>query len=149
MSEDTTELTVEQELEKVRKALAAANAEAKTYREAKEALETRVQELESDDAAALWKSKAINTAVKAALKDQGVKDMDRIFKVLDLEGVDLDDKDALVGFDEKVAATKKDWPELFDAKRRVGGGADIFTEGEPKTQMTPTELQVARLQRTA
>jgi exonuclease VII small subunit len=143
MSEDTTELQVE--LEKVRKALSAANAEAKGYREAKEALEARVTELESDDNVKVWKDKALKAEIKAALKEQGVKDTAKVLKVLDLEGVDLDDSGKLTGFDEKLAATKKEWSELFDAKRRVGGGADIFKDTDVKPTQTPTEMQVARL----
>lgn len=141
MSEDTTEVTVEglqAELEKARKALSKANAEAKTYRE-------RAEALESDDSVKVWKDKALKAEIKAALREQGVHDTDRVLKVLNLEGVDIDDDGKLTGLDEKVGTTKKEWPELFDNKRRVGGGADIFAEGEPKTTMTSTEAQVARL----
>lgn len=141
MSEDTTEVNVEAlqaELETVRRALSKANAEAKSYRE-------RAEALESDDSVMVWKDKALKSEVKAALKEQGVKDTDRVLKVLDLEGVDIDDAGKLTGFDEKVTATKKDWPELFDAKRRVGGAADIFAEGEVTPKMSTTEMQAAKL----
>lgn len=148
MSEDTTEVNVTElqaELEKVRKALKDVNAEVKAHREAKEAAEARVSQLESDDSVKVWKDKALQAEVKAALRDQGVKDTGRVMKVLDLEGVDIDDDGKLTGFDEKVTSTKKDWPELFDAKRAVGGSADIFADTAAKPKMTSTEAQVARI----
>lgn len=141
MSEDTTEVTVEglqAELETVSKALTKANAEAKRYRE-------RVEVLEADDTVQVWKDKAVQAEVKAALRDQGVKDTGRVLKVLNLEGVTLNEEGKLEGFDEKVSATKKDWPELFDVKRRVGGAGDIFANGEVQPKMTPTQAQVARI----
>lgn len=129
---------VKAELETVRAALKKANSEAKGYRE-------RVEALEADDSVQVWKTKAVHAHIRQALKEEGVKDVDRVLKVMSLEGVELDDKDALTpNFSENLKAAQKEWPELFDKKARVAGQADIFADGKPAQQST-TEQQVARL----
>lgn len=128
----------------VLEALKTANGEAKKFREESEALKERIQALEGDEGVARWKSKAVNAYAKAALREEGVKDVGRVLKYLSLEGIDLDDNDNLVGFKEKVETLKKDLPELFDKKRQVGP-ADAFAADATKKNLTSTELQVARL----
>lgn len=126
-------------------ALTEAKANAVRLREERNALREQLAQAETDEGIAKWKTKAVHAEVRAALREQGVKDVARVLKIMDLEGVDLDDNDKLVGFDEKAKAAKTEWPELFDAKRRVANGADIFADGEVKKEMSGTEAQVARL----
>lgn len=139
MSEDTQiKDTPEVLLEKLR----AANAEAKKYREERDALQGRVTEFEEKEAKT---KKALKDAkVSAALKDAGVTD-NRIAKVLKTDDLTLDDDGNLAGFEQALAEVKKDWPEFFDKKKAVGGKADLFASGEVKQKMTGTEAQVARI----
>jgi hypothetical protein len=44
-----------------------------------------------------------------------------------------------------VSDVKKKLPELFDNKRRVGGGVDAFANEPVKQQVTGTEAQVKRI----
>lgn len=93
-----------------------------------------------------WRSRAIRAEAKANLEGQGIKDADRILKYVNLEGVDLDDEKGLTGFDEKLEGIKKDFPELFDAKKRAGrSSADIHADAPAKKEMSGTEAQVARI----
>lgn len=127
---------------KVLESLRSANAEAKKFREERDALQERVASLEGDEGIARWKQKAVVAYAKDALRAEGVKDVSRVLKYIDLGGVDLDDEDNLVGFPEKLAALKKDLPELFDVKKRVGGAADAFADGTVKPKKSGTEAQV-------
>lgn len=142
MSEDTTE--VQAELERLRKALKDANAEAKSNREAKEALETRVQELESDETVTKMQRRIVSTEAKNRLLAEGVKDPDRVLKYLKSENVKVTD-DGLEGLDDVLKEVKADFPELFDAKRRAGGKADIFANETAPTKKTSSEIQAEML----
>lgn len=119
-------------------------AEAKAHREAKEALEAKVASLEGEEGIAKWKQKAINTEIRAALREQGIKDPSRIMKYLSLDGVDFDDKDSLVGFDENLKALKSELPELFNVKKQVSS-LDLFEKKKAEEEKDGTQLQVAKL----
>lgn len=140
MSEDTVEIkdTPEVLLEKLR----AANAEAKKYREERDTLQERVTQLETSANAAKESVKA--TAIRAALQEAGVSD-ERLHRLLKLDNVTVDDSGKLAGFDEALTNAKKEWPEFFDRKKRVGGRADATSKPEPKTELSVTERQVARI----
>jgi len=143
-TQDTTEVEI-QNSEAVLKALREAQREAKKFRTERDAFQQRVTELEGDSGVALWKQRAVHAHVKSALDKAGVKDTSRLMKVMSMENVDLDDDDNLVGFDDNLKNAKTEWPELFDAKRRVAGEGDFFAEGDPKTKMDGTQAQVARI----
>jgi hypothetical protein len=136
----------------VLEALNRAKTDAKTYREKLEAKETEAQELssriaalEGDEGVALWKGRLISVSAKQALKEQGVKDANRIFELLDSETLGLDEQGNLTGLDQAVSDLKKKLPELFDTKRRVGGNADAFSKEPAKQSKTPTDIQLERL----
>lgn len=123
----------------------------KTLRTEKEALEQerdtlteRVTALESDDSVTKYKQMAIKAEARLALKDQGIKDVDRVLKYATLDEVDLDDEGKLVNFDKAVKSVRDDFPEWFDKKRGVGS-ADIFKDTPPEPKKTGTEAQVARI----
>lgn len=106
------------------------------------------EELEATDAEAVakWRERAVKAEAKVSLEGQGIKNAERILKYVDFDGVDLDDEKGLTGFDEKLEGIKKDFPELFDAKKRAGrSSADIHADSPAKKEMTGTEAQVARL----
>src|SRR4051812_25908747 len=142
-TETTEEVTEIRDPEKVLESLKAANAEAKRYREERDALKAQLESVKVADTT--WKAKAVTAHVQAALRAQGIKDTRRVMKFLDVEGIDLDDEDKLVGFDEKMKALRNDLPELFNPKKRVGGAADAFASGDVKTKKGGTELQVERI----
>lgn len=116
-------------------------AEAKTNREAKEALEAKIAELEGDEGIARWKSRAIKTEVRSALKEQGIKDPSRIMEFLSLDGVDIDDDDKLVGLDDAISALKKKLPELFNPKRQVSP-VNVFEGKKTEQKRDGTQAQV-------
>lgn len=101
--------------------------------------------VEAADEAAVekWKSRAVKAEAKQRLETEGVRNAERILKYMKLEGIDFDDDDKLSGFDEKFEEVKTDFPELFDKKRRVGGGADIHADGKVENEKSLTEQQVA------
>lgn len=108
-------------------------------------LET-LKESNSDEEVSKWRERAIKAAVKAAVEAEGIKNADRITKYINLDGVDFDDEEKLTGFDEKLNEVKKDFPELFDAKKRAGReSADIHTTKGTSKPVTGTEAQVARI----
>lgn len=92
-----------------------------------------------------WKKRAIKAEAKLALGSQGIKDADRVMKYVDLDGVDFDENGDLTGLDDKLTQVKADLPELFDVKRRVGGRADIFADGEPTHTPSASEIQAQQL----
>lgn len=78
-----------------------------------------------------WKNRAIKAETKAAVASAtGIKDVDRLMNYVGTDGIDFDDEGNLTGVNERLEQVKKDLPELFDVKRRVGGKGDIFG-GEP------------------
>lgn len=134
---------VEQELATVREALKKANAEAKKYREERDAAVSRVTELESDDTLSKMQQRIVKTEAKARLMAEGVKDPDRVLKYLKAEDVKVTD-DGLEGLDEVLGGVKKDFPELFDKKRQVAGNVDAGVTGKTP-ELSATQRQVARL----
>lgn len=92
------------------------------------------------------KSRAIKAEIKAQLENDGIKNADRIIKYLDLEGVDYDEEENLVGVDEKLSVIKEDFPELFDVKKRAArSDIDIHASTPANTQKSTTESQVDAL----
>jgi poly-D-alanine transfer protein DltD len=124
--------------------LRAANAEAKKFREERDAAVGRVTELESDESLSKMQKRVVTTEAKNRLMAEGVKDPERILKYLKAENVKVTD-DGLDGLDEVLKEVKTDFPELFDAKRRVGGGADGAEKTAPAVKKTVTELQADRI----
>lgn len=152
---ETTDVTEGPEIEDPAAVLAAlerAKADAKKFREQLAALEVerdaigkQLEELKNVDVAEEWKGKYKNSEVRQALAGKGIKDADRVMKFMDLDSVSFDDDGKLSGLDAAVDSVKKELPELFDPKRRVGGGADLFTQGEVKKALSTTELQLEHL----
>lgn len=136
-NEETLEGTLEEQLEKVKKALKRAQDEAKKFRTERDELKTQVTELEAKPDTTELNARLVKVYAEKHLAGLGVKDSDRVLKYLSLDGVELDDEGNLAGFEEKVNAVKTDLPELFDVKKRVGGTGDAFAGGEVESQPDP------------
>lgn len=84
-----------------------------------------------------WRNRALTAETKVALNSQGIKDADRLVKYVGTEGLDFDEEGKLTGLDDRLKQLKTDLPEIFDAKRRAGGTADIFADSPPNAQADP------------
>ena len=113
------------EFEKMQRALAKANTEAKNWRTKHRQLETKG---EDDTAKATreaaeaterkYKATAVRSAAKAAFLEAGLPSgspdkLARVVRMLDLDELVVDDDGDVTGLDEQVAAIKKELPELF------------------------------------
>lgn len=125
-------------------ALDKAKKEAKQFREERDALQVKVAELESDDTLTKMQQRIVKTEAKSRLIADGVKDPDRILKYLNAEGVKVTD-DGIEGLDDVLTTVRKDFPELFDKKRQVGGGADSSDKSANPVSKTVTERQAEAL----
>lgn len=96
-----------------------------------------LREAGSEENLEKWKQRALKQAAKSALEGTGVRDADRILKYINLDGVDFGDDDALTGFDDKLGEVKKDFPELFDAKRRAGRQSADIHAGNDAPKVDP------------
>lgn len=105
-----------------------------------------LQEAGSEEVINKWKTRALQAEAKFAVQGTGVKDSERVLKYLNLDGVDFDEKGEVTGLKEKLEEIKKDFPELFDAKKRAGRTSVDIHEGKPtERKRTGTEAQVERI----
>jgi hypothetical protein len=100
---------------------------------------------EGNEVNAKLKERALRAEAKLKVSELGVKDPERIVKYLKLDTVDFDEEDNVTGLDDSIESVKADFPELFDAKRRVGGKIDAAAANPVKAQKSVTEAQVDRL----
>jgi DNA repair exonuclease SbcCD ATPase subunit len=99
-----------------------------------------------EEATKMWKNKAILAEAKSRLADSGVADVERILKYVNLDDLEVDADNNLVGLDEKVETLKADLPELFDVKKRAGRvNADIHEKPASQHVKSPSELQAEAL----
>lgn len=122
--------------------LKAANEEAKTNREALEEANTKLTDLEA------FKTGSKTTAIVRELKAAGVKNPDKIVRLMKTDDIDFDAEGSLTGFDEQFEGVKTDWPELFDKKRNAPN-VDQFEREEPNEHMSATQQQLAALRQAA
>lgn len=122
----------------VLEALKKTREEAKTNREALEEANTKIESLEK------FKGGSKANAISAELKARGVKNPERISKILDVEKIEFNEDGLLDGFDEQFELANTEWPELFDNKRRAGN-VDQFKDKEPEPKLSATQIQLQRL----
>ena len=91
-----------------------------------------------------FKTAALHAEAKLKLSSLGIKEPDRIVKYLSFDGVDLND-DGIVGLDKSIETVKTDFPELFDAKRRVGGKIDAAADTSVNVAKSASERQAQAL----
>jgi hypothetical protein len=120
-------------------ALERAKADAKRFREEKEALESQVQESikKSDEI----NRRLLNEKISKYLTDKGIQNSDRLLKYINADDIKMSDDYELVGLDTQIDNLKNDLPELFDPKVIVGGKADSGTQNIVNTPISASEIQ--------
>jgi hypothetical protein len=119
-----------EEVDKLHKALAKANAEAKQRREQLQAAQRQTEDdtgkavREAQEAAEKrLKPVAVRAAAKAAFLEAGLQGgsdrVTKMAKLLDLDALEIDDDGEVTGLAEQVAAVKEDYPELFTAEKQT------------------------------
>lgn len=124
-------------------ALDRAKTDAKKFREEKESLEASVSALTEKNAAI--SGKLLREKTRAAINDLGIKDSDRLLKYVDFNQIDFDDNYEIVGLSSQIENIRKDLPELFDPKLRVGGQADAADAKSVPVSNSASEMQAKYL----
>lgn len=113
------------EHEKIQRALAKANAEAKTHREKLRELQTKTEgdaekaaREQAEAAEKKYKPLAVRSAAKAAFLEAGLQGssperVTKLVRMLDLDAITVDDDGDVVGLEDQVKSIKADYPELF------------------------------------
>jgi hypothetical protein len=134
-----------EDYEKLQKALAKANAEAKTRREQLQAAQRQTEDdagkavREAQEAAEKkLKPVAVRAAAKAALLEAGYQNptperLTRAVKQLDLDSIEIDDDGEVSGLAEQVAAVKADYPELFGSQEKQTRAPRVTASDRPGT----------------
>jgi hypothetical protein len=142
-SENQTEEVKIEDPAAVLNALERAKAEAKKFREEKEKLE---QELENtSQLAAGYSARLLQEKVKSSIEATGIKDPERFMKMVDFNKISLNETNDIVGFDDQLSVLKEEFPEVFDAKLRVGGQGDTAGATSINTKISATELQARKI----
>ena len=124
-------------------ALDRAKNDAKRFREEKEKLENDLNQ--KDQLVAQYSEKLLREKIKTEFEKQGFKDSERLFKFIDFTKLQLNEKYEVVGFEEQFKELKTNFPEIFDAKLRVGGQADGAASTVVNTKITASELQARKI----
>lgn len=136
MSEEVTENAGQAvDVDALRAALKAANAEAASNRIKANELEAKLADASS--AGDKFKSAYISTRIANALSEQGASNP-KIGRLLDLSKIDVDDAGELVGLDEQLPGIKEEFPEMFSANRRA---PNIDAADRPKVKAPLTSAQ--------
>lgn len=83
--------------------------------------------------------------LRRAVSDAG-SDPDRVLRYIKADDIEVT-PDGLKGFDAEFKRVQEELPELFDAKRRVGGTVEMFPQGETTNNKTVSQMQADRLLR--
>jgi hypothetical protein len=124
-------------------ALDRAKSDAKKFREEKEQLEIDLNS--KDQKIAEFSGRLLNEKIVQKLSAEGLKEPARFVKYLDTNKLEFDENLDIKGLDEQLEQLKKDFPEIFDPKVRVGGQADTAIKASVSTQYTASEMQAAKI----
>jgi hypothetical protein len=127
----------------VLEALNRAKNDAKKFREEKEKLESDLNS--RDQLVAEYSGKLLREKIKSEFEKQGFKDSEKYFKFINFNELEFDEEYNIVGFDKQFSQLKKDFPELFDPKLRVGGQADGAANTVINTRVSASELQAKKI----
>jgi len=103
-------------------ALDRAKADAKRFREEKEALEVNLNS--RDQKIAEYSGKLLREQVKKELSGQNITNVDRLLKYIDFNKLEFDEEFNVSGLEDQIVGIKSDFPEFFDPKLLVAGKAD-------------------------
>jgi hypothetical protein len=103
-------------------ALDRAKADAKRFREEKEALEINLNS--RDQKIAEYSGKLLREQVKKELSGQNITNVDRLLKYIDFNKLEFDEEFNVSGLEDQIVGIKTDFPEFFDPKLLVAGKAD-------------------------
>ena len=92
-------------------ALERAKADAKRFREEKEALETQVEDYKNKTSQV--NSQLLNEKIAKHLSERGIQNADRLLKYIKLDEIKMSDNYEIVGLDTQIDDLKEDLPELF------------------------------------
>lgn len=120
-------------------ALERAKADAKKFREEKDALVIQLDEFTKKSSEI--NSKLLNEKISKHLSERGIQNADRLLKYINLDEIKMSDDYEIVGLDTQIDDLKEDLPELFDVKVIVGGKADSGTQGAVNTPLSASEIQ--------
>lgn len=151
----------DEELERAKRALKKANAEAKKYRlRLKEYLKNndadnennkssisqeRIREEVSEAEESRWKGRMVRQAAKAALLEAGLQgDATKLARLVDENDVEIDDDGEIVdGLEEQIDSIKEDYPELFEEQTKANRRTRIDGSdrgGRPQRRLTTAEM---------
>jgi hypothetical protein len=123
-------------------ALDRAKADAKRFREEKEALEINLNS--KDQKIAEYSGKLLREQVKKELSGQNITNVDRLLKYIDFNKLEFDEEFNVSGLEDQIIGIKTDFPEFFDPKLLVAGKADSADAQIVNAQLSVSDKQ-ARL----
>lgn len=103
-------------------ALDRAKADAKRFREEKEALEIEFNN--QMNILGQYSGQLVKEKVVQSIAKMGISNPERLMKYLQMDKLQFDKEFNLTGLEDQVQSIKSDFPELFDPKLLVGGKAD-------------------------
>lgn len=124
-------------------ALDRAKADAKRFREEKEAMELNLNSKEQKIAE--YSARLLREQVKKNLRDQNITNVDRLMKYVDFDKLDLDEDFNVKGLEDQVSGIKSDFPEFFDPKLLVAGKADSADAVVANAQLSVSDKQAKLL----
>lgn len=125
-------------------ALERAKEEAKSFREERDTLKKQVDESTAGEEIKKWRSRSVKTDARLALEEKGHKNASRLLDFMDIDSLDYDDKEKLVGLDDQLKAVQDKLPELFDVRKAVGGAADSKANSPVEKTVDPLRAAVDR-----
>lgn len=138
-------LSPEEQMDKMKAALERYKKENAKFREQRDEWKSKYEEsLSSDETLNMYKDRTTRAEAKVLLQKEGIKDADRILNRMDFANVTIDESGEVKGLNEQIESIKSDLPELFNHRKRVGGGADGSNRGSAPS-LTPTEQAVRRI----
>lgn len=124
-------------------ALDRAKADAKRFREEKEALEESLNS--KDQKIAEYSGRLLRDQVKRSIAELNLTNSDRILKYIDFNKLDFDSEFNITGLNDQITGLKQDFPELFDPKLLVGGKADSADANVVNAKLSVSERQARML----
>jgi hypothetical protein len=124
-------------------ALDRAKADAKRFREEKEALEINLNS--RDQKIAEYSGKLLREQVKKELAAQNITNVDRLLKYIDFNKLEFDEEFNVSGLEDQVIGIKTDFPEFFDPKLLVAGKADSADAQIVNASLTVSDKQAKML----